>query len=72
MIAAIAALFWKWTVPMHLWSNQKPSQRTEVEGVIDWLDGGEGSRRPLSAGFLLYDLGFLRGEGDAYGCSLGD
>ena len=32
VIAALAALFWKWTVPVRLWSNQKPSQRTEAEG----------------------------------------
>ena len=36
VIAALAALFWKWTLPVRLWSNQKLSQRTEVEGVIDW------------------------------------
>ena len=34
--AALAALFWKWTAPVRLWSNQKPNQRTEAEGVIDW------------------------------------
>ena len=36
VIAALAALFWKCIKPVRLWSNQKPSQRTEVEGVIDW------------------------------------
>ena len=36
VIAALAALFWKCILPVRLWSNQKPSQQTEVEGVIDW------------------------------------
>ena len=36
VIAAPAALFWKWTDPVRLWPDQKPSQRTAEEGVTEW------------------------------------